>query len=65
MQLKASGITDIEKRSRAQNPDLHELDLDIIKKTREKDKIETVNNKVQLVNEQVEAWCRRIIDKID
>lgn len=65
LQIKASGITDIEKRSRAQNPDLHELDLNIIKKTREKDKIEAINNKVQLVNEQVEAWCRRIIEKID
>jgi hypothetical protein len=32
---------------------------------KEKDKAEQFNNKVQLVNEQVEAWCKRIIDKID
>jgi hypothetical protein len=41
------------------------LDQEIYRKTREKEKAEELNGKVQLVNEQVEAWCKRIIDKID
>jgi hypothetical protein len=41
------------------------LDLDIVQAEREKEKIEAVNGKVQLVNEQVEAWCQRISEKID
>jgi len=32
---------------------------------REKEKIEGVNGKVQLINEQVEAWCQRVSEKID
>lgn len=32
---------------------------------REKEKIESVNGKVQLINEQVEAWCQRVSEKID
>jgi len=56
---------EIDKKSRAQNPDLYQLDLDIVQAEREKEKIEAVNGKVQLVNEQVEAWCQRISEKID
>jgi hypothetical protein len=56
---------EIDRRSRAQNPDLYQLDLDIVQAEREKEKIEAVNGKVQLVNEQVEAWCQRISEKID
>jgi len=56
---------EIDRKSRAQNPDLYQLDLDIVQADREKEKIEAVNGKVQLVNEQVEAWCQRISEKID
>ena len=56
---------EIDRKSRAQNPDLYQLDLDIVQAEREKEKIEAVNGKVQLVNEQVEAWCQRISEKID
>lgn len=65
LQIKNSGGMEIERRSRAQNPDLYQLDLDIVQAEREKEKIEAVNGKVQLVNEQVEAWCQRISEKID
>ena len=56
---------EIDRKSRAQNPDLYQLDLDIVQADREKEKIEAINGKVQLVNEQVEAWCQRISEKID
>jgi hypothetical protein len=56
---------EIDRKSRAQNPDLYQLDLDIVQADREKEKIEAKNGKVQLVNEQVEAWCQRISEKID
>lgn len=65
LQIKNSGGTEIEKRSRAQNPDLYQLDLEIVQAEREKEKIEAINSKVQLVNEQVEAWCQRVSEKID
>ncbi len=65
LQIKNSGSMEINRSSRAQNPDLYQLDLDIVQAEREKEKIEAVNGKVQLVNEQVEAWCQRISEKID
>lgn len=37
----------------------------MIESTREKEKVEGINDKVQLINEQVEAWCSRVIQKID
>jgi hypothetical protein len=42
---------EIDRKSRAQNPDLYQLDLDIVQADREKEKIEAINGKVQLVNE--------------
>lgn len=65
LQIKNSGGVDLVKRTKNINPELHELDIQIMNSQKEKEKIEAINNTVQLVNEQVESWCHRIIQKID
>ena len=65
LQIKNSGGTEIDKRSKVINRDLYDLDQKTIESTREKEKVEGINDKVQLINEQVEAWCSRVIQKID
>lgn len=55
----------MDKKKDSKDSDLYKLDKQIVTMTKEKNKVEQLNGKVQLVNEQVEAWCKRIIDKID
>ena len=47
------------------SPEIEDLDKQIGTLTKEKDTSEVLKNKVHLVNNQVESWCQRVIQKID
>jgi len=47
--------------SKAYSPELSKLDQEITQKTKLLDKVEEINKKVQLVNDQVQGWCSRVI----
>lgn len=47
------------------SPEVEELDKNILKLTKEKDEADELSKKVHLVNDQVEAWCNRVIQKVD
>ena len=47
------------------SPEIEALDREIIKLHKEKGKAEELAKKVDLVKDQVEGWCQRVINKID
>ena len=68
LSIQSSNEANIEKKQSgwgAFAPDLHELDKQIQKNQKEYEKSEELNKRVQLVNDQVESWVQRMINKID
>lgn len=53
------------KRGGIYGPEIAQLDNKILTLSKGKDKSDEVNKKVQLVNDQVQNWCERMIQKID
>lgn len=47
------------------SPEIDELDKEIIRLTKEKELSDELNRKVELVYDQVEGWCSRVINKVD
>lgn len=46
-------------------PEITQLDTKIVTCSKELEKSEDINKKVQLVNDQVQSWASRVIQKID
>ncbi len=47
------------------NPQINAIDLKLTQYRKQLDKAEEINKKVQLVNDQVQGWTSRIVQKID
>jgi molecular chaperone GrpE (heat shock protein) len=47
------------------SPEIDSLDKTIISLTKEKDKSDELCKKVELVNDQVQSWCSKVVQKID
>jgi mevalonate kinase len=54
-----------KQEQKNQNPELTKLTKELEVLTKEKEKSEELNKKVQLVYDQVQGWCNRVIQKID
>lgn len=56
-----------KKRSEgsAFSPEIEALDKEIVALTKEKEKSDELCKKVELVNDQVQSWCSKVVQKID
>lgn len=61
----ADGLKKVRVDGSPYSPEIEDLDREIIKLHKEKGKAEELAKKVDLVKDQVEGWCQRVINKID
>lgn len=54
-----------EAKKKGFGTDIQKLDDRINELTKQLEKVEEINKKVQLVNDQVQGWCSKVIQKID
>ena len=64
LQMQNNDSASSSKRN-VHGPEIAELENKICSLTKTKEKSEEINKKVQLVNDQVQNWCERMIQKID
>ena len=60
---------DYKKKSREDgspfSPEINEIDMQIIALTKQKEKTDELYKKVNLVKDQVQGWCSKVIQKVD
>ena len=65
LQISQSETASMSQKSASYAPELNMLEKKLVEQRKQAEQAKQVAKKVQLVDDQVQSWCSRVIQKLD